>query len=440
MAVPLVAVVAASNELPESEELDALCDRFLFRKSVLPISDDRILEYLSRPTFTTTSNWSLQSSLAELMKNDRRKLPLHSIDFLGIIDQIRNLSSDIQLDNSIAALLLDVRKYLRDERDPPVYVSDRRLLKITNMLRVVAASCGRGHVSLADCLLLCHCLWYSPEEYGDIKEYVHQRIQAGLGTDGLEYLLYDARRRMLGFMSEMKDVSQEVVGGTDSLSSLRKKMDAERDWFYDVLQVAEQKYRFASVLLYDLKHLAESHIWIAEKDAVRLSQEFLPKVTSTHRVLSRLFDAANLIRLFYDSRLEGEIAGSETVRITADDAKVGKDKESGHCGSTEAIAMAVDTNTVWRSRSELFDSFSSLSLKRFGVFSEIGLDSVDGGAGGSELGDAVKSPVFSAVDLTMPKKVASKLLSPSDYKAWKKAVKDMRSRSIGVGEDAEEDD
>ena len=34
MPVPLITVVGASNELPESEELDALYDRFLVRKQV----------------------------------------------------------------------------------------------------------------------------------------------------------------------------------------------------------------------------------------------------------------------------------------------------------------------------------------------------------------------------------------------------------------------
>ncbi len=32
--VPLISLVGASNELPESEELDALYDRFLVRKQV----------------------------------------------------------------------------------------------------------------------------------------------------------------------------------------------------------------------------------------------------------------------------------------------------------------------------------------------------------------------------------------------------------------------
>ncbi len=36
--VPLLTVVAASNELPESEELDALYDRFLVRRSVKQVT------------------------------------------------------------------------------------------------------------------------------------------------------------------------------------------------------------------------------------------------------------------------------------------------------------------------------------------------------------------------------------------------------------------
>jgi MoxR-like ATPase len=36
--VPLVTLVGASNELPESEELDALYDRFLIRKEVKQVT------------------------------------------------------------------------------------------------------------------------------------------------------------------------------------------------------------------------------------------------------------------------------------------------------------------------------------------------------------------------------------------------------------------
>ena len=45
--IPLLAVVGASNELPDSEELEALYDRFLFRKEVRPISDRGVFDLLS---------------------------------------------------------------------------------------------------------------------------------------------------------------------------------------------------------------------------------------------------------------------------------------------------------------------------------------------------------------------------------------------------------
>ena len=43
---PLLTAVAASNEGPESEELAALYDRFLLRKTVRPLSDDGLLQML----------------------------------------------------------------------------------------------------------------------------------------------------------------------------------------------------------------------------------------------------------------------------------------------------------------------------------------------------------------------------------------------------------
>lgn len=39
--MPLVTLVGASNELPESEELDALYDRFLIRRTVNQVGSSR---------------------------------------------------------------------------------------------------------------------------------------------------------------------------------------------------------------------------------------------------------------------------------------------------------------------------------------------------------------------------------------------------------------
>lgn len=50
--VPLISMVGASNELPESEELDALYDRFLVRKQVQQVT-------ASGETHTPPATWLL---------------------------------------------------------------------------------------------------------------------------------------------------------------------------------------------------------------------------------------------------------------------------------------------------------------------------------------------------------------------------------------------
>ncbi|MCV5961666.1 AAA family ATPase, partial [Escherichia coli] len=45
--VPLISVVAASNELPDGEELSALYDRFILRSYVSPVSDESFEQLLN---------------------------------------------------------------------------------------------------------------------------------------------------------------------------------------------------------------------------------------------------------------------------------------------------------------------------------------------------------------------------------------------------------
>ena len=46
MQVPLWCAVAASNELPETDELDALYDRFLLKRAVPRVSDTSVAGFL----------------------------------------------------------------------------------------------------------------------------------------------------------------------------------------------------------------------------------------------------------------------------------------------------------------------------------------------------------------------------------------------------------
>ena len=76
----------------------------------------------------------------------------------------------------------DVRAFMRDEMDPPVYCSDRRLVKAASMLRVVAATHGKMSVSLLDCTVLQHVLWYHPSDQKVLREWLMKRVVPETGT------------------------------------------------------------------------------------------------------------------------------------------------------------------------------------------------------------------------------------------------------------------
>ena len=61
----------------------------------------------------------------------------------------------VTVPQDVVDLLVDMRTHLQEKTEPPVYVSDRRLVKIVAMLRVMAYTCGRSQVN-ARCSL---CAW-----------------------------------------------------------------------------------------------------------------------------------------------------------------------------------------------------------------------------------------------------------------------------------------
>lgn len=72
--VPLVTMVAASNEMPESEELDALYDRFLLRCSVKQV---RRLWQLQMSTAVQLQSWQQKQALA-VWRAGRRSCTSHA--------------------------------------------------------------------------------------------------------------------------------------------------------------------------------------------------------------------------------------------------------------------------------------------------------------------------------------------------------------------------
>lgn len=159
---PLVAVIGASNELPEGEELDALFDRFLLRLHVVPVTKEAFSALLGLRGQATPE------------VPDELKLETHEIE------AIQAAAEAVEVPEDVVALLCELRDWCTAEE---IQVSDRRWRKVVKLLQVSAATNGRSRVSIWDCWLLQHCLWDSPEAREKVYEWYAARVGASAAMD-----------------------------------------------------------------------------------------------------------------------------------------------------------------------------------------------------------------------------------------------------------------
>lgn len=159
---PLVAVIGASNELPEGEELDALYDRFLLRLHVGPVGEEGFMQLLN-----LRGEPSPEIDLG---------LRLTAEDLLAV----RQASQEVVLAPEVTKLLVELRAFCQAEGIP---VSDRRWRKIVKLLQTSAVTNGRNEASIWDCWLLQHCLWNQPEERQKVYAWYAERVGASRVMD-----------------------------------------------------------------------------------------------------------------------------------------------------------------------------------------------------------------------------------------------------------------
>lgn len=151
---PLRVIVGASNELPTETELEALYDRFIFRKEVFPVSDKEIIELLESDSEDCVINKDLKFTFEEL-------------------DRIKRESKNVILGKDALILLKDIRieinKYYK-KNSINFGISDRRLKKMVKILKVVAYTNGRLEVNKSDFYILENVLWDKLENRLEIKE------------------------------------------------------------------------------------------------------------------------------------------------------------------------------------------------------------------------------------------------------------------------------
>ena len=116
--VPLLTLIAASNELPESEELDALYDRFLIRRHVGQVST----QALGRLALLAAGQKDEASSEASEARGSSEAAPPKADELT--LDDFKGAAAEayaaVTLPESVIDLLVGLRTHLQDRCEPPV--------------------------------------------------------------------------------------------------------------------------------------------------------------------------------------------------------------------------------------------------------------------------------------------------------------------------------
>ncbi|KAK3281171.1 hypothetical protein CYMTET_11021 [Cymbomonas tetramitiformis] len=197
IATELVCMVGASNEMPESEELEALFDRFLIRRWVEPVSTSGFMDLVTGKLPSTQPDAIEAPALRE-----------------ADVAMVRKYADSVTVPVSILKMVLETRVFLKTLKDPPCTVSDRRWKKVVSLLKVVALTSGRMTVIPTDLLVLQHCLWSSCVQRAPIAKFLKSLIvSSGVQKEG--------RRRLL---PARKLIAEHKKSKSEDLQALHRKL------------------------------------------------------------------------------------------------------------------------------------------------------------------------------------------------------------------------
>jgi MoxR-like ATPase len=159
--VPLISLFAASNEMPQGEDLNAMWDRLVLRVMVDYTTESgfaRLIRTATAPVTNTT---------------------LTKPELLAIQDTVRRVS----IPSSTYGAIETLRKDLQTKG---IVVSDRRWQWATTLLQGQAVLEGRTAVEEDDLMILKEALWSAPEQRSDIGR-MAARLANPLNAKAVEF-------------------------------------------------------------------------------------------------------------------------------------------------------------------------------------------------------------------------------------------------------------
>jgi MoxR-like ATPase len=139
--LPALMFVGASNQLPEDETLQALLDRFLLRVKCDYVDTDQLEQVL-------VSGWQLQKETTGIPQI----LPQE-------IQELQALARQVELTSVRKAYVHLIHAF----RNAGIRFSDRRAVKVQNLLAASAVLCGRNEANVSDFWVLRY-VWDSEDQ------------------------------------------------------------------------------------------------------------------------------------------------------------------------------------------------------------------------------------------------------------------------------------
>jgi len=284
---PLISVIGATNEVPEDEVGEAFFDRFLVRLPVVPVSPQGFRRLLDLDAS------QLSSPVEALRESDRAA--------------ISRAAQEFRVPEEVAGLLVELRAWLATQE---TYVSDRRWVKITWLLKVAAATDGRTALSIWDLWLLPWCTapdaprqasvaaWLgarlgvrdamSPPRLTRVVEAFEAQLDIERVADDLDY---DESGR-LRFDADLADRVVDAKGGASALrmSSTRRRRYGQTHIGARLRQVVELMQRIDGYLgelsstRADLAAYVAQSLWV-DDDFARRADETLSATVDAVRTL-----------------------------------------------------------------------------------------------------------------------------------------------------------
>jgi MoxR-like ATPase len=198
--VPLVSLFGASNELPESEELTALYDRFLIKHVTAYLADDRSFMSMLKPAISAAGTTITLDNLVKMQEE----------------------VSAITIPDDIFQTLSSIRNILGKEN---IIASDRRYKQSLDLVRASAYLNGRTEATIDDLSILQHVLWTQPAEQKTVQKTVINLINP---TISKAQELMDIASEIYHAATDpeiMKDPARASTAGIEAHVKLKKLSD-----------------------------------------------------------------------------------------------------------------------------------------------------------------------------------------------------------------------